>query len=342
MTFRDLASDWLNEQHHFAPLTRKRIHECLDLHLLPTLGDLDITALDHGILWRTLRPLKQRGQLTTLRQCRSWLTIIIHHGMSMQLIDHDPTSALRDTLEPKKRQPTPPHRFVSQTQLPDLLRDIQSLDDRLSHLTLKALLSTTLRIGCLVQARWEHLDLDTNTWYVPASTTKNARDHTIPVTPRLRDILERLPHREGRLFPVHVDTVRGALKRSGWHDRQTLHGFRHIAKTVLEEHAWPSRWAETQLHHIEGGISGIYNAATYLNARRVMMTWYEDYLGAIAQGPLTAQQQRAFAERVKAAITASPAEHILWTSSKNTPKTDHDQDEIRQNRKRTLAPWRNK
>ncbi|GEN22179.1 hypothetical protein HCU01_01280 [Halomonas cupida] len=342
MTYHELASLWLAEQHHFKPRTRQRAQQCLDLHLSPAIGNTDIGDLDHPTLWQCLHPLKVRGQMVTLRQCRTLLTATLHHAMSMGLLDRDPTSALRSTLEPHKRQPPNHHRFVSPALLPALLRDIEALDDRISHLALRALVVTTLRPGCLVLACWEHLDLDRMVWYPPAATCKNGRDHSIPVTPRLWDVLQRLPHREGRLFPVHVDTVRDALKRIHWEKEQTLHGFRHIGKTVLEEHGWSTPWIERQLHHISGSVEALYNHAEFIGPRRVMQTWLEDYYYALAQGPLSEHQQRAFAERVKAAITASPAEHVLWNSPENTPKTGHDQDEIRHNRKRTLAPWRNK
>lgn len=41
------------------------------------------------------------------------------------------------------------------------------------------MLSTCCRVGELSQARWEHLDLAKQTWFIPGSNTKNAKDHNV-------------------------------------------------------------------------------------------------------------------------------------------------------------------
>jgi integrase len=69
-------------------------------------------------------------------------------------------------------------------------------------------------------------------------------------------------------------------QRLGYRSRQTVHGFRRLASTVLNESGFfhPDH-IERQLAHVPGDeIRGIYNAAEWMPARRKMMAWWSDYL----------------------------------------------------------------
>lgn len=75
-----------------------------------------------------------------------------------------------------------------------------------------------------------------------------------------------------------------ALRRMGYEGRQTGHGFRHIASTILNEHGFDENHVEAQLSHKKPGVAGIYNKAQYLAQRAKMMQWYSNYLTGLASG----------------------------------------------------------
>lgn len=75
-----------------------------------------------------------------------------------------------------------------------------------------------------------------------------------------------------------------ALRRMGYEGRQTGHGFRHIASTILNEHGFDENHVEAQLSHKKPGVAGIYNKALYLAQRMKMMQWYSDHLDTLAMG----------------------------------------------------------
>jgi integrase len=77
-----------------------------------------------------------------------------------------------------------------------------------------------------------------------------------------------------------------ALRRLGYEGRQTGHGFRHIASTLLNEHGFNADHIEAQLSHVKGGTAGVYNKAQYLEQRVTMMQWYVDHLGELEQGDI--------------------------------------------------------
>ena len=64
--------------------------------------------------------------------------------------------------------------------------------------------------------------------------------------------------------------------------RQTPHGFRHIASTLLNNRGFDERHIESALAHVKDGVAGVYNKAQYLQDRKQMMQWYANYLEEIA------------------------------------------------------------
>jgi integrase len=65
----------------------------------------------------------------------------------------------------------------------------------------------------------------------------------------------------------------------------TVHGFRSTASTILNEQGFNRDWIERQLAHAERNeVRAAYNAAEWLGDRRYMLTWWSEYLDAVANG----------------------------------------------------------
>ena len=76
-----------------------------------------------------------------------------------------------------------------------------------------------------------------------------------------------------------------ALYRMGYKDRQTVHGFRALATTILNdafvsgEHSFPPEIIEVQhAHSPKDKVRAAYNRNDYLSQRAAMMQWYSDFL----------------------------------------------------------------
>jgi integrase len=80
------------------------------------------------------------------------------------------------------------------------------------------------------------------------------------------------------------NTVNAALRSLGIPKEQmTGHGFRAMARTVLEENLkFAAHLIEAQLAHAVRDANGrAYNRTTHLEERRVMMQRWADYLDAL-------------------------------------------------------------
>ena len=152
----------------------------------------------------------------------------------------------------------------------------------------------------------------------PANRMKASREHVVPLAPRpfrcwrvardRGDQSVRFPHPDQNRV-ISENTMIFALYRLGYHSRQTVHGFRRIASTVLNEQGFNRDWIEMQLAHSpQDGVRSAYNAAEWLQGRRQMMEWWADrldafrnsYAGTRCGSPLTLNQ------RSKVRILAHP------------------------------------
>lgn len=78
------------------------------------------------------------------------------------------------------------------------------------------------------------------------------------------------------------NTMLFAMYRMGYHGRATVHGWRGVASTWLNEAGYHPDWIERQLAHDERNeVRGAYNSAQYLVGRRQMMCDWADYLDTL-------------------------------------------------------------
>ena len=123
------------------------------------------------------------------------------------------------------------------------------------------------------------------------------REHLVPLAPQVGALLRDLRALTGSdaspfLFPsparegcMSYNTMLYALYRLGYHGRATVHGFRAMASTALNEMSFRADVIEHQLAHEQGNaVRAAYNRAEYLNERRAMMKYWADYIDRLRDG----------------------------------------------------------
>jgi integrase len=149
-----------------------------------------------------------------------------------------------------------------------------------------------VRSGELRAAEWTEFNLiDEAEWIIPAGRMKMKRPHVVPLPRQVVKLLEEIGEYtgEGRyVFPSTFNVNRcisdmgllNALRRLGYgKDKMTIHGFRSMASTLLNEQGYRPDVIEAQLSHGEkNAIRAAYNRAEYLPERQAMMQEYADYL----------------------------------------------------------------
>ena len=93
---------------------------------------------------------------------------------------------------------------------------------------------------------------------------------------------------------MSYNTMLYALYRMGYHSRATVHGFRALASTVLNEMGFPPDVIERQLAHQErNAVRAAYNRAEYLGERRAMMKYWADWIDSVVKGGRVVPMRRA-------------------------------------------------
>ncbi|MES2820133.1 MAG: tyrosine-type recombinase/integrase [Pseudomonadota bacterium] len=299
-TFEPLAREWYSSRvSSWDAGTAKRIIGALEKHVFPTFGKRPFEAIA-PIEWMTLlRGMEQLGILEQMSRVRAYCKDIYDLARVTGRATHNPLEGLSKFLQSGKAEN---YAHVPVEELPALLRAMRAYPhakDVQIGLCLLALLA--VRPSELREACWDEFDFGKKLWTVPVERKgrKKGREHLVPLPDQAIELLEALrPYSSAYalLFPGRSDSTKPrsdtvflmALRRLGYEGRQTGHGFRHIASTILNENGFPADHIESQLSHKAPGVRGIYNKAQYLEQRRVMMQWYADHLEALANGSAVA------------------------------------------------------
>lgn len=146
-------------------------------------------------------------------------------------------------------------------------------------------------------AKWSEIDFEKEIWAIPAERMKMRNDHIVPLSHQAISILKEIYPFTGCRELVFAscyggnkimseNTVNNALRKIGFGDEQTGHGFRHSASTMLHEtiteHGAHSLVIEACLAHKDTNeIRAVYNKAQYVEERRRLMQWWADYLDSL-------------------------------------------------------------
>jgi integrase len=120
----------------------------------------------------------ERGVRRTANIALSHMRQMFRHGLARGIVETDPTLGM--TKKQAGGTETPSDRNLTLDEIKALA--IKMPDSGL-HKRMQAaiwlILATGVRIGELLKARWVDLDLNQNTWTIPAENSKNGRPHLV-------------------------------------------------------------------------------------------------------------------------------------------------------------------
>lgn len=295
-TFAAVAEEWwAKREKEIVAGTVKRERRLLEKYLLPYIGGLPIGEVTAPVLLSALRKPEAAGKAETAHRARSLAGQVFRYGIATGRAQRNPAADLVGALETPKAE-----HFASVTEpseIGPLLRALYGYEGTpIVAAALKLGPLVFVRPGELRHARWADIDLDAAEWRFTASKTGTA--HVVPLSQQAVAILRELqpltsrgefvfPSARGKGRPMSDAALGAAMRRMGIDgDTMTAHGFRAMARTVLDEVlGFRPDFIEHQLAHAVRDPNGrAYNRTAHLAERRKMMQSWADYLDGLRTG----------------------------------------------------------
>ena len=299
-TFQAVATEWLSV---YGPdLTEKhalKLRRYLDNELFPAFGNKPVTELVPMDILDAARPKQEKGRIQTAHRLVQLTSQVLQFAVIKGVLKANVGLGLSKALQPIRVTSYP--AVTEPKEIGRLLRAIDNYKGYPSiRYFLKILPYVFTRPGELRIAEWEEVNFEeamlTIPWHRMKTRKLSRKDHRVPLSRQVIALLHELQEfsGEGRfIFPgirAKTDTISdagplNALRDMGYdQETMTLHGFRSMASTRLNEMGIRPDLIEAQLAHKDpDSVRMVYNRAEYLDDRREMMQTWADYLDELRE-----------------------------------------------------------
>jgi integrase len=300
-TFAAVVADWLKSETRRAKWTdayRDEVTASLRNHL-SELDGLPVAEITAAIASPHLRKI-DRSAPDMAKKVRQRLRSILDYAVEGGLIAGNPMPAARRSKANVERAHLP--AMLQRGAVGAILRDADKAEVgkgvRRAHLLA---VFTAQRVGEIVGATWDEVDLASGLWSIPRERMKRKDvergPHVVPIPPSLLSAMREWRRADGKgaTFvcpaprgdaPITREAVekfyRRGLKLSGKH---SPHSWRTVLSTWANDAGEDADAVEAQLDHVTGGkVKAAYDRAKRLERRRDLMARHEASLIAARDG----------------------------------------------------------
>jgi integrase len=253
------------------------------------LRDISLDAITTQDVLQVLRPLWTTRSETASR-LRGRIERVLDAAKARGLRDGDNPARWRGhlvTLLPKRQKLARGHHAaMPYRDVPRFLHRLRA-SESVSGLALEFLILSASRTGEVLGAEWSEIDRDARIWTVPGHRMKAGREHRVPLSERMTEVLTEIEEvRAGRFVfpgqkadrPLSIMALTMVLRRMKLSD-VTVHGFRSSFRDwVSEETDFSREVAESALAHIVGDATErAYRRGDALEQRRKLMQAWANY-----------------------------------------------------------------
>lgn len=302
-TFEVVSREWhVKHEPTWAESHSKRIIARLEQHVFPWLGTRPIADIKAPELLTVLRRIESKGALESAHRMRTISGQVFRYAVATGRAERDISQDLRGALPPVQKKHF--SAITDPSKIGELLRAIDGYSGTFPVVcALKLAPMLFQRPGELRQMQWTDVNLEVGEWNFTASKQRTGVEpvvHTVPLSKQAVEILRELhpltghgryvfpsPRTRDGSRPMSDNAVLSALRRMGIEkDEMTGHGFRALARTVLDEVlAFRVELIEHQLSHsVRDPLGRAYNRTKHLPERRKMMQSWADYLEGLKLG----------------------------------------------------------
>jgi len=290
-SFEVVTREWFDKHVvNLAPSYSKKVRSLFERQIFPVLGAKPIAEVEPTDVLNAARHVEQTGAIETAHRLIQICGQVFRYAIATGRTKYDVSTGLHAAL-PKvnvKHMAT----LTDKKRIGQLLRAIDAYGGFFPvRCALRLAPLLFVRPGELQKAEWAEFDLPVAEWRLPASKMKMRQRHIVPLSSQALSILAELQPYTGNgqfLFPsirtttkpIALESMLVAIRSMGFtQDEMTMHGFRGMASTLLNEMGYNRDWIERQLAHGERDhVRAAYNYAEHLPERRRMMQEWANYL----------------------------------------------------------------
>lgn len=291
-SFEAVTREWF-EKHveNLAPSYGKKVRSLFERRVFPIFGGKHIAEVEPLDVLKAARHVEASGAIETAHRLIQLCGQVFRYGIATARTKYDVSVGLHGALP--KAQGKHMAALTDRKRIGELLRATDAYGGFMSvKYALRLAPYVFVRPGELQKAEWAEFDFESVEWRIPADKMKNKQQqHIVPLSRQVLSTLEELKAYTGNgkfLFPsirtdrkpITEESMLVALRAMGFTpEEMTVHGFRGMASTLLNEQGYNCDWIERQLAHGERNhVRAAYNYAEYLPERRRMMQEWADYL----------------------------------------------------------------
>jgi integrase len=278
------------QRERLKPLSYRQFERHLVKHCRPLHG-LQLAKIDRRAIATRLTAIAAKSGPIEANRVRTSLSAFYAWCIREGLVESNPV------IGTERRPERSRSRVLDDSELRAIWAATAGNDDFSAIIRLLAL--SSCRANEIAALRWSEVHADKIV--LPASRTKNAREHVVAITAPMRVILDARPRRDGRDF---VFGRRENRPFTGWSVCKTLldqrikdngaavahwtpHDLRRVCATrMADELGIAPHIIEAVLNHVSGhkhGVHGIYNRSSYETQKRQTLMMWGEYLLSVVE-----------------------------------------------------------
>ena len=226
----------------------------LDKHVRPVLGTMKVADVKPYDVDKLHRHVTKNSGPYRANRCIAVVSKMFNLAVRWEMRAENPCKGLERNQEDKRE------RFLSADERERLHRALDAHDDKSASNVIRLLAFTGARASEPLQAKWADFDLVAGVWTKPASTTKQRKEHHLPLSSETLNLLRRMrkaaPDAE-RLCTIGYGQLRAhflAVVKTAGITNLRLHDLRHTVGSVMV--------AQKQSLTVIGAALGHAHAAT--------------------------------------------------------------------------------
>jgi integrase len=293
MTFARVAEDWFSQRSNaWSAIYSFQTRSKLVRYAFPAIGERPVREITSREILALLQNIEQRTTIEA-RKTKQIIGQVLRFAIARGDLEYDMTFNLRGALKSNVVR-----HYSALTRPDDIKQLMRSFGCYAGSPVVQAALWFSLhtfqRPGEIMKAEWAEIDVGAALWRLPAERMKMRREHLVPLSRQVLELLEKVriltgkscfvfASLHGMTKPMNSNAVRLALRSLGYgNDEMCAHGFRALASTNLHEQGWDSALIELSLAHVDkNSVRAAYNHAERLEERRKMMQAWSDWIDSL-------------------------------------------------------------